>query len=251
MKSTYYLSGAERAEGVHRLFVKIAHHYDLINDIQSMGAHRIWKRRLVAEAEIYRSQQYLVNSQPLHILDLCSGTGDIAIALAKKGFKVLGVDFSAEMLEIAKKRASQLSLSGLEWKESDVYSLQLPHSSFDLITCAYGLRNLADIPLAIERIYQWLKPGGVVLFLDFGKPNNVVLKSFFHLYLKLVVPIFGLLLCGDAKAYSYILDSLEHYPAQKGVDEFLRKTGFSETGWDAFVGGTMCLSYATKPLKPS
>jgi ubiquinone/menaquinone biosynthesis C-methylase UbiE len=103
VKSTYYLSGAERAEGVHRLFVKIAHHYDLINDIQSMGAHRIWKRRLVAEAEKYRSQQYLVNSQPLHILDLCSGTGDIAIALAKKRFKVLGVDFSAEMLKLLKK----------------------------------------------------------------------------------------------------------------------------------------------------
>ncbi len=248
MKSTYYLSGAERAEGVHRLFVKIARHYDLINDIQSMGAHRIWKRRMVARAEKYRSLQQPLNSQPLHILDLCAGTGDIAIALAKKGFKVLGVDFSSEMLEIAKKRASRLSLPDLEWKESDVYSLQFPHSSFDLITCAYGLRNLADIPLAIERIYQWLKPGGIVLFLDFGKPNNVVLKPLFHIYLKLVVPIFGLFLCRDAKAYSYILDSLEHYPAQKGVEQLLRKTGFSETGWDSFIGGTMCLSHATKPL---
>lgn len=251
MKSTYYLSGAERAEGVHRLFVKIAHHYDLINDIQSMGAHRIWKRRLVARAVKYRSLQHPQNSQPLHILDLCSGTGDIAIALAKKGFQVLGVDFSAEMLEIARNRASQLSLLSLEWKEADVFSLQLPHTSYDLITCAYGLRNLADIPLAIERIYQWLKPGGLVLFLDFGKPKNIVLRPFFHLYLKLVVPVFGLLLCRDAKAYFYILDSLEHYPAQKGVDQLLRKTGFFETGWDSFVGGTMCLSYATKPLKHS
>ncbi|HQC42779.1 MAG TPA: ubiquinone/menaquinone biosynthesis methyltransferase [Verrucomicrobiota bacterium] len=251
MKRTYYLSGAERAEGVQRLFVKIANHYDLINDIQSMGAHRIWKRRLVAKAVKYRSLRYPPKSHPLHILDLCSGTGDIAIALAQKGFQVLGVDFSAEMLEIARNRASQLSLSSLEWKEADVFSLQFPGSSYDLITCAYGLRNLSDIPLAIRRVYQWLKPGGMALFLDFGKPKNTVLKLFFRLYLKLVVPVFGLILCRDAKAYSYILDSLEHYPAQEGVDQLLRKTGFSETGWDSFVGGTMCLNYATKPLEHS
>lgn len=251
VKNSYYLSGAERAEGVHWLFKKIARRYDLINDIQSMGSHRIWKRRLLDKALSYRSLREVTNSEPLCVLDLCSGTGDIAIALAQKGFKLFAADFSGEMLAVAKKRSLGIPPSELEWIEADIYDLDIPASSYDIVTCAYGLRNLSDIPLAIKKMFEWLKPGGLVLFLDFGKPKNIFFKPFFYLYLKLVVPVLGFFLCGDAKAYSYILDSLGHYPAQEGVDKLLQEAGFFQTGWEPFAGGTMCLSYATKPSASS
>lgn len=244
MSEPYYIAGAERAKRVHQLFGRIAARYDLINDLQSLGMHRLWKRRLVQEAVLHTGSEAAGFQKK--ILDLCCGTGDIALALAEKGLAVWGVDFSEEMLVIAQKRARKKNLSSIRWVQQDVLTFDEGAGSYDVVSCAYGLRNLADIPGAIGHIYGLLKPGGVALILEFGKPENVFLRWLYRLYLKLVVPVFGLLFCRDARAYSYILDSLEHYPAQRGVDRLLRGAGFVETSWSSFVGGTMTLHRAVK-----
>ena len=243
MSSSYYTPGKERASKVCQLFQRIAGRYDLINDIQSLGMHRLWKRSLVRRAASHSSAG---NQYPALALDLCCGTGDIALALARHGFQVHGVDFSEKMLEIARERTPGALAGRIRWSCQDVLALSEPDGSYDLITCAYGLRNLADIPAAIALMLRLLKPGGQLLILEFGKPENPLLKALFRLYLKTVVPLFGLIFCRDARAYSYILDSLDHYPAQRGIDELLRRQGFIQTSWQNIIGGTMSLSTAFK-----
>ena len=241
--SDYYVPGKERASKVRQLFQRIAGRYDLINDIQSLGLHRLWKRKLVHQASLHTSAETL---RPPLALDLCCGTGDIALALARHGFQVHGVDFSEKMLEIARERTPSELVQRVRWSCQDVLALSEPNGTYDLITCAYGLRNIADIPAAVALMHRLLKPGGQLLILEFGKPENPILKALFRLYLKMVVPLFGLIFCRDAGAYSYILDSLDHYPAQRGIDELLRHQGFIQTSWQNIIGGTMSLSTAFK-----
>ena len=241
--SDYHTPGKERASKVRQLFQRIAGRYDLINDIQSLGLHRLWKRELVRQAALHTSAETL---RPPLALDLCCGTGDIALTLAQHGFQVHGVDFSEKMLEIARERTPGEQSQRVRWSCQDVLALSEPDGTYDLITCAYGLRNIADIPAAIALMHRLLKPGGQLLILEFGKPENPILKFLFRLYLKTVVPLFGLIFCRDAGAYSYILDSLDHYPAQRGIDELLRHQGFIQTSWQNIIGGTMSLSTAFK-----
>lgn len=241
--SDYYTPGKERASKVRQLFQRIAGRYDLINDIQSLGLHRLWKRELVRQAALHASAETL---RPPLALDLCCGTGDIALALARHGFQVHGVDFSEKMLDIARERTPSELAQRIRWSCQDVLALSEPNGTYDLITCAYGLRNIADIPAAVALMYRLLKPGGQLLILEFGKPENPILKALFRLYLKMVVPLFGLIFCRDADAYSYILDSLDHYPAQRGIDELLRRQGFIQTSWQNIIGGTMSLTTAFK-----
>ena len=252
MSFSYYTSGSERAERVHSLFERIARRYDLINDIQSLGLHRLWKRTLLKEAKKYA---YLLNREntdfsSIRVLDLCCGTGDLALMLAKHGFQVTGVDFSEEMLRVARRRTALGSFTQPpHWICQDILKLRERESSYDIVTCGYGMRNLADIPMALRLAYTLLKPGGKIMILEFGKPENSLLRILFHLYLKTAVPLFGLLFCGNFRAYSYILDSLKHYPAQNGIDTLLKQIGFKQSSWKSFIGSTMTLSLAQKPTR--
>ena len=234
MSFSYYTSGSERAERVHSLFERIARRYDLINDIQSLGLHRLWKRTLLKEAKKYA---YLLNREntdfsSIRVLDLCCGTGDLALMLAKHGFQVTGVDFSEEMLRVARRRTALGSFTQPpHWICQDILKLRERESSYDIVTCGYGMRNLADIPMALRLAYTLLKPGGKII------------------YLKTAVPLFGLLFCGNFRAYSYILDSLKHYPAQNGIDTLLKQIGFKQSSWKSFIGSTMTLSLAQKTTR--
>jgi demethylmenaquinone methyltransferase/2-methoxy-6-polyprenyl-1,4-benzoquinol methylase len=218
---------------VRLLFDRIARHYDLINDLQSFGLHRLWKKRLLTLAAVKPGDP---------ALDVCCGTGDIAEALAAAGAQVIGTDFSAAMLRVARQRAPAIN-----YIQADALNLPFHDSQFQIVTIGYGLRNLADIQKGTSELNRVLKPGGTLLILDFGKPSNPIWRALYFTYLRAVVPIFGLLFCGDAAAYSYILDSLRHYPAQDGVTTLLRDRGFAPIRVHNFLGGIMSIHQATKP----
>lgn len=246
MGNRFYEAGERRAERVNDLFAAIAPRYDLINDLQSFGLHRWWKRRLIQLAAVKPGGT---------ALDLCCGTGDVAFALAAAGARTTGMDFSAPMLAVAEARGAKLrgpnSKAGVEpnpsFRQGDALHMPFPNEHFDLVTISYGLRNLASVDEGLREMWRVLKPGGRLLVLDFGKPDNGVLRGGYFGYLRLAVPVFGRLFSQNAEAYAYILESLQHYPAQRGVDEKLRAIGATNARIVNFLGGVMSINVAEKP----
>ena len=240
MSNAFYEAGEQRAAKVNDLFATIARRYDLINDLQSFGLHRLWKRRVVA----------LTQTKPGdHALDLCCGTGDISFALAQRGAETIGLDFSPQMLEVAAQRRgknSQLEISNLKFQQGDAQQLPFPDNSFDAVTVGYGLRNLTSWERGLDEMARVARPGGRIVVLDFGKPANVIWRKIYFLHLRCSVPIIGLLFCGNASAYAYILESLQHYPAQLAVAEKMRALKLKNVRVINLLGGAMAINYGEK-----
>ncbi len=238
MSNTFYTPGEQRAAKVGELFATVARRYDLINDIQSFGLHRVWKRRLLRLAEARPGERGL---------DLCCGTGDLALALAARGVQTVGLDFSEPMLEVAKTKAEgRRQKAEVKFVHGDAQRIPFPEKSFDLLTIGYGLRNLADLDAGLRDMFRVTKLGGRLLALEFGKPDNAVWRGIYFGYLKLFLPIFGRLFCGNAAAYAYILESLKHYPAQQEVAERMRAAGWQNVRVFNVMGGIMSIHRAEK-----
>jgi demethylmenaquinone methyltransferase/2-methoxy-6-polyprenyl-1,4-benzoquinol methylase len=246
MTNQYYKPGEQRAAKVGQLFAAIAHRYDLINDIQSFGIHRLWKKRVIRLTRIQPGER---------ALDLCCGTGDLTFALAKKGADVTGLDFSEPMLEVARGKSAAFNSGGhakfsatkIQFIQGDAQQIPFPENSFDVLTIGYGLRNLSDLDAGLREMLRVTKPGGRFVALEFGKPANAPWRAFYFGYLKFMLPVFGKIFSGDSAAYAYILESLSHYPAQKGVVEKLARLGWQNIHVINLIGGVMSIHYAEKP----
>jgi demethylmenaquinone methyltransferase/2-methoxy-6-polyprenyl-1,4-benzoquinol methylase len=237
MGNGYYQKGDQRAIKVNDLFDRIASHYDLVNDVQSAGLHRLWKRRLVRMAALKPGRK---------ALDVCCGTGDVTMALAGSGANVAGLDFNARMLAVARARAAREGSMNVEFLQGDALHIPFEESVFDAVTISYGLRNLSDFERGISELHRVAKPGGRILVLDFGKPANRIWRWIYHTYLRCMVPVYGGVFCGDTAAYAYILESLQAYPAQEGVAAALRKLNCGNVRIIPFLGGAMSINYAEK-----
>lgn len=238
----FFEPGDQRAAKVGDLFAAIARRYDLLNDLQSFGLHRFWKRRVVSLAAVPTGGR---------ALDLCCGTGDIAFALAARGAEVTGLDFSEKMLEVAQHRLQKAKLPGLKFVQGDAGQLPFADNSFDAVTMGYGLRNLSSWQNGLREMIRVAKPGGRIVVLDFGKPANSLWRKLYFAHLKCSVPLIGLIFCGRADAYAYILESLKHYPAQRAVAEKMREAGLANVQIVDFVGGAMAINYGQKPFLAS
>ena len=242
MANKYYQPGETRAGKVGDLFGSIARRYDLINDLQSFGLHRAWKRRLVGLAAPRTGER---------ALDICCGTGDIAFALARRGAAVMGLDFSEPMLEVARAKApargpGSEGRGSVEFLRGDAEQLPFKDNRFEIVTVGYGLRNLASWERGLAEMERVARPGGRLLVLDFGKPDNAVWRGFYFAYLGRLVPIFGKVFCRNSQAYAYILESLRHYPAQHGIASKLREMGCADVRTVNLLGGVMSISCAVK-----
>jgi demethylmenaquinone methyltransferase/2-methoxy-6-polyprenyl-1,4-benzoquinol methylase len=244
MGNRFYKPGADRAAGVNDLFATIAPRYDLINDLQSFGLHRLWKRRMVRLAAPRPGET---------ALDVCCGTGDIAFRLAEAGARVTGLDFSPAMLAVAARRACppRPGWTAPLFLQGDAMNTGLPSAAFDIVTVGYGLRNLADWQAGLDEMVRVARPGGRLLVLDFGKPDSPLWRDLYFAYLRWVVPVFGRLFCGDADTHGYILESLKHYPAQRGVEARMRALGLEDVRVVNLLGGMMSLNYGRVPRNSS
>lgn len=242
MANQFYEPGVQRAEKVRALFARVAKRYDLLNDLQSFGLHRYWKRRVVQLAGVRKGAR---------ALDLCCGTGDIALGLAQEGAQVVGLDFSPEMLAVADRRKNAgswlPSKTQLSFLQGDALKIPFPQSSFDIITVGYGLRNLSNWKAGLSEMRRVAKSGARLVVLEFGKPNQPIWRGIYFGYLKCFVPLLGLLFCRSASAYSYILESLKRYPAQVGVAAEMRELGLANVRIYCFLGGVMTINYGEKP----
>jgi len=245
MTNEFYDPGSERVAKVNRLFTRIARRYDLLNDIQSFGVHRLWKRKVVEMTRAHPGTR---------ALDVCCGTGDIAFALARRGAETVGLDFNQSMLEVAEHRKTAAT-PGLaqdhrsempEFLLGDAQQLPFVENRFDNVTVGYGLRNLMHWQGGLKEMARVARPGGRLLVLDFGKPDNPVWRAAYFGYLRLFVPLLGLMFCGSASAYAYILESLRHYPAQNGVADEMRNLGLKNVQIHNLLGGVMSINYGEK-----
>jgi demethylmenaquinone methyltransferase / 2-methoxy-6-polyprenyl-1,4-benzoquinol methylase len=215
---------------VRRLFSTIADRYDLITRLLSYGQDRRWKARVVA----------LSAARPgLRALDLACGTGDIAIALAARGANVVGLDITPRMLQLARtKHTSARFVTG------DMLALPFRDEAFDVVTTGYGLRNVPDLSRAIGEMRRVLKPGGVLLSLDFDRPANPIVRAVYLAYLTIVGSALGLILHRDPDTYRYIPESIRRYPGAIEVNAIIAREGFARSTCLPVLGGLMAIHHA-------
>lgn len=244
----------EHGTFIHGLFTTISNKYDLMNDLESLGLHRLWKRRLVQEVSA---------GSPLSVLDVACGTGDIAIALAAANpqAQVLGLDFCQPMLDVAYRRAAHaLPLSwiiegdkpahprkNLRFVQADAVCLPFESGSFEAVSIAFGLRNMPDLAAVLAEMLRVLRPGGRFACLETSYPHNPLIKPAFRLYFKRWLPYLGGLITGKAQEYAWLNTSTETFLSKRQLATLLAQVGFINVRWQSFLLGAAALHSASKP----
>ncbi|TGM58691.1 bifunctional demethylmenaquinone methyltransferase/2-methoxy-6-polyprenyl-1,4-benzoquinol methylase UbiE [Leptospira adleri] len=236
----------EKAGFVRENFNRIAEKYDRFNDWNSFLLHRLWKNRLVKEVEKNLDSH-------LKVMDLCCGTGDISVRLENSPSvdHVTCVDFSENMLEIAKTRLQKKAEEGrVDFQVGDATKLKnFKNSQFDAVSIGFGLRNVDDLPKAISEIHRILKPGGLFLNLDVGKVKNPLIRWAADFYFFKIVPILGYILWGGKnEMFDYLPVSSLSYPNQEKLKSILEENGFRDVRFQNFVFGNAVLHIAKKPF---
>jgi ubiquinone/menaquinone biosynthesis methyltransferase len=220
---------------VRRLFSTIADRYDLITVLLSFGQDRRWKRRVAR----------LTGAGPhTRVLDLACGTGDIAFAVAGRGARVVGLDITHRMVQLARLKAP--ASGAVRFVTADMMALPFRDEEFDVVTTGYGIRNVPDITSAIAEMRRVLKPGGALLSLDFNRPLNPLVRGVYLTYLTVVGSTLGLALHRDPDTYRYIPESIRRYPGAVEVNAMIRRQGFSSSEHLPVLGGLMAIHHATK-----
>jgi demethylmenaquinone methyltransferase / 2-methoxy-6-polyprenyl-1,4-benzoquinol methylase len=218
------------ARAVRQMFTDIAPRYDLLNHLLSANIDKLWWRRTAnAFAEV-------MSRPDARALDLCCGTGDMAFALRRKGNRaeITGADFSHTMLALAAKKMSQSR--SIKWIEADALKLPFADHSFDLVTSAFGFRNLADYDAGLREILRVLRPGGECGILEFSEPKGV-LGRFYNVYFKVVLPRIGRMISGNSGAYSYLPASVARFPQPDEMLLRMSQAGFRDSKWMPYTFG--------------
>jgi demethylmenaquinone methyltransferase/2-methoxy-6-polyprenyl-1,4-benzoquinol methylase len=234
-------SEAAAAEHVRTLFNSIAPSYDRLNHLISFGLDRLWWRRA---AHCFRTVLARPDAQ---VLDICCGTGDMTAALLKlrpaQAQPVLGLDFSAEMLTRARTKYID---ANARWLEGDALHLPFADNSLDLVTAAFGFRNLSNYTAGLREIARVLKPGGQVGILEANQPDGLN-GLIYNLYFHRLLPVVGGLISGDRAAYEYLPASVQRFPRPPRMLAMLREAGFTEAAWDGYLMRAAGLYRANKP----
>lgn len=229
------------SERVHTIFSAIADRYDLFNKLSSFGIYRHWLRSVVRAADA---------TPQTKMLDIAAGTGDVSFSVAEytPPASITLTDFCSEMLDVAKQR--QFEGSGgdvpITFETVDGQALPYPGGSYDLVTCAYGVRNMPDRKKAFSEAHRVLRTGGRYVILEFSTPPNVVWRALYHIYLKMVIPAIGGLLTGDKPSFVYLNDSIHAFPRQETLRSYLYEAGFTKVTYKNLTGGIVAVHIAVK-----
>ncbi len=239
------------ARAVREMFTSIAPRYDLLNHVLSFNIDRMWWRRT---ARVFRD---ILNRPDARILDLCCGTGDMTFALSREAGKsssqILGADFShAMLLRATSKSAAPANGSTLgrfepSWIEADALNLPFPSAHFDLVTSAFGFRNLADYDAGLTEIVRVLRPGAECGILDFGEPKGAM-GALYQIYFKQVLPRVGTIISGVNGPYAYLPASVERFPPPQEMLARMKRAGFAEATWTPYTFGVAGLYRGRKHL---
>ena len=227
----------KKVDQVRQVFDSVAEKYDLMNDVLSFGTHRLWKRRCISEAAV---------KPGMKILDIASGTADLAIEFAKRAGaeNVIASDINHEMLAIGRRRLQTAGLPA-ETVEADAENLPFKDDSFDVVTVSFGIRNMTHKDRALREMLRVLKPGGRLLVLEFSQ-CQFWLKPFYDFYSFKFMPWLGAKIAGDAPSYKYLVESIRMHPNQQNFALMMREAGFNEVVWHNLTFGICALHVGTK-----
>jgi len=227
---------AEKQAKVAEVFHSVAAKYDLMNDLMSMGIHRLWKRFAITLSGVRRGQ---------HVLDIAGGTGDLAKVFSREvgntGHVVLS-DINESMLNVGRDRLLDAGCSNVDFVLANAETLApFADESFDLITISFGLRNVTDKDAALRSMYRVLKPGGRLLILEFSKPVFEPLSKVYDLYSFTALPFLGKLITNDAESYRYLAESIRMHPDQRTLKQMMEAAGFQSCDYHNMTGGIVAL----------
>lgn len=234
----YHDDSRSKGEQVQQMFDNIAPAYDFMNRAMTFGLDRAWLKALLREA---------AKGEPVDVLDLATGTGDVALALRRRlpGANICGLDLSEGMLEIAR-RKNERANAGITFIQGDCLATGLPDSSADLITIAYGVRNFQDLQAGYREMARVLRPGGKLCVLELAHPANPVLKAGYRAYTSTLIPLAGRLMSKDSRAYSYLPESVAAVPQRAAMTALMEQAGLAEARFKALIPGVCVLYTATK-----
>lgn len=226
----------EKASRVAGVFHSVADKYDVMNDVMSFGVHRIWKRFTIDAAGAKQGSK---------VLDLAGGTGDLASKFARivgQSGKVVLSDINASMLENGRNRLTDLGIAGnIEYVQANAESLPFADNTFDIVTIAFGLRNVTDKDAALRSMFRVIKPGGRLLVLEFSKPILPGLAPIYDQYSFKFLPFMGKLIANDAESYRYLAESIRMHPDQETLKNMMGNAGFERVTYTNMTGGIVAL----------
>lgn len=240
---------------VGKVFSSVAKKYDLMNDLMSAGAHRLWKNSMVEEIKFTNSPYDLMgeNKQNYRAIDLAGGTGDIAFRITKKArkenvnCKIDVVDINQEMLDVGKKRAVDLNLfSDLKFTCCNGEKLSFDDGIFDFFTIAFGIRNFTNPQAGLNEAYRVLKPGGKFVCLEFSKVNDYFLQKFYDFYSFKLIPKIGAMVLKDRESYQYLVESIRKFPSQDQFKKMIEQAGFKNVRYQNLSFGTVAIHVGEK-----
>ncbi len=224
---------------VNQVFHSVASRYDLMNDLMSMGLHRVWKDIMINTLNPPKTDA------PFALLDVAGGTGDIAFrasGASGAGFRATVCDINQDMLKVGRERAIARHLDDrVSFIEGNAEALAFPDRSFDGYTIAFGIRNVPRIDLALKEAFRVLRPGGRFLCLEFSSVDVPGLDRLYDLFSFKVIPPLGRIVTGDAESYQYLVESIRKFPKPSAFADMIRAAGFSRVGWQTLSGGIVAL----------
>ncbi len=232
----------EKAGKVADVFHSVAGKYDLMNDLMSAGVHRLWKRMTIEMSGVRRGNS---------VLDIAGGTGDLTAKFSRivgpEGTVVLA-DINSSMLQVGRDRLMDRGVvNNVIFSQADAQYLPFPDNTFDVISIAFGLRNVTDKEMALRSMLRVLKPGGRLLVLEFSKPANPVLSKVYDTYSFSILPKLGKLFASDADSYQYLAESIRMHPDQETLQGMMDNAGFANTDFHNMTGGVVALHRGVKP----
>jgi demethylmenaquinone methyltransferase/2-methoxy-6-polyprenyl-1,4-benzoquinol methylase len=232
-------SNLSKKEQVAEMFNDIARKYDFLNHFLSLGIDKSWRKKAIRS---------LMEISPKNILDVATGTGDLAIAAAKLNPSgIIGVDIADEMLEVGRKKIKEAGLDGtISLQHGDSESLPFADDHFDAVTCAYGARNFENLEQGLKEMSRVMRPGGKLAILEFSRPAKFPVKQAYHFYFRYILPLLGKMVSKNSKAYTYLPISVMAFPEGKVFCKTLERCGFTEAKARPLTLGITTLYTASK-----
>jgi len=245
MRSKKETVEALEKESMRKMFNGIATRYDLLNRVLSFGVDQRWRRIML------KSLKKNVEAQqggPYTILDLATGTGDVAIGIRKtiQNSVVTGADLSEEMMRVGEEKVKRMELDGVSFTQANASELPFSTDSFNAVTIAFGIRNFRELDTAFQEIHRVMKPGATLHVLEFAWPKNLVVSLFYRLYSNIFIPVVGKLLAGDKAAYSYLTGSIRSFPNGDEITGRMAAAGMTHCSYKPLGAGIVHLYIAYK-----
>jgi|SRR5699024_8985788 len=229
-----------KSERVHHVFQNISEKYDKMNSIISFNRHRSWRKDVMKRMNVKEGEE---------ALDVCTGTGDWAFSLAtevgQKG-NVIGLDFSENMLEVAKEKLENERLNHVSFVHGDAMDLPFPDNSFDYVTIGFGLRNVPDYEQVLREMYRVVKPGGYAVCLETSQPTLIGYRQLYYFYFRFIMPLFGKLFAKSYDEYAWLHESAKEFPDKHELKKLFLKVGFNKVDMKSYSGGVAAMHLATK-----